>query len=73
MASGALQRPIVGGTGSESLSVIMARAQQQATAQSAQILSAANNIARQRERAGQAAESAAFRLRMEGFQRMEFE
>jgi len=73
MASGALQRPIVGGTGSESLSVIMARAQQQATAQSAQILSAANNIAKQRERAGQAAESAAFRLRMEGFQRMEFD
>ncbi len=73
MASGALQRPIVGGTGSESLSVIMARAQQQATAQSAQILSAANNIAKQRERAGQAAESAAFRLRMEGFQRMQFD
>ena len=51
---------------------LVARAHQAAVAQSATIISAANGIARQRERAGQQAADALFRLRLEDFQRQQF-
>lgn len=51
---------------------VMARAQQAAVSQSATIISAANNIARARERAGQQATDSLFRMRLEEFQREQF-
>ena len=54
------------------IGTVIARAQQSAASQSAQILAAANNIARGRERAGQAAADSMFRERLHQFQREQF-
>jgi endonuclease YncB( thermonuclease family) len=65
-----LVRPVV--PGATSIGNVIAQAQAAANAQSAQILAAANNIARNRQRAGERAADAVVQMRLEAFQREQF-